>query len=58
MIENFRPGTMEKLGLGYEVLSEINPKLIYAASSGYGHTGGPYSKRPAYDAVVQAMGGV
>ncbi len=57
IVENFRPGTMEKLGLGYDVLSQINPKLIYAASSGYGHTG-PYSKRAAYDAVVQAMGGL
>ena len=57
LVENFRPGTMEKLGLGYEDLKEINPKLIYAASSGYGHTG-PYSKRAAYDAVVQAMGGL
>ncbi|NLC04690.1 MAG: CoA transferase, partial [Tissierellia bacterium] len=57
LVENFRPGTMEKLGLGYEELKVINPKLIYAASSGYGHTG-PYSKRAAYDAVVQAMGGL
>ncbi len=57
IVENFRPGTMEKLGLGYEDLKKINPKLIYAASSGYGHTG-PYSKRAAYDAVVQAMGGL
>ena len=57
LVENFRPGTMEKLGLGYEELKLINPKLIYAASSGYGHTG-PYSKRAAYDAVVQAMGGL
>lgn len=57
IVENFRPGTMEKLGLGYDVLKEINPKLIYAASSGFGHSG-PYSKRPAYDGVVQAMGGI
>lgn len=57
LVENFRPGTMEKLGLGYDILKEINPKLIYAASSGYGHTG-PYSQKPAYDAVVQAMGGI
>lgn len=57
VVENFRPGTMEKLGFGYDVLKEINPKLIYAASSGFGHTG-PYSKRPAYDGVVQAMGGI
>ncbi|SKC42559.1 CaiB/BaiF CoA transferase family protein [Maledivibacter halophilus] len=57
VVENFRPGTMEKLGLGYDVLKEVNPKIIYAAASGFGHTG-PYSKRPAYDAVVQAMGGI
>ena len=57
LVENFRPGTMEKLGLGYEVLKEINPRLIYASSTGYGQTG-PYSQRPAYDAVVQAMGGI
>jgi len=57
LVENFRPGTMEKLGLGYDYLSTINPRLIYAASSGYGHTG-PYSKKAAYDAVVQAMGGI
>lgn len=57
VVENFRPGTMEKLGLGYDYLAKVNPQLIYAASSGYGHTG-PYSKRAAYDAVVQAMGGV
>lgn len=57
VIENFRPGTMEKLGLGYEALKLINPKLIYAAASGFGHTG-PYSTRPAYDGVVQAMGGI
>jgi len=57
VIENFRPGTMERLGLGYEVLKIENPRLIYAAASGFGHTG-PYSRRPAYDAVVQAMGGI
>ncbi|MDP3385924.1 MAG: CoA transferase [Eubacteriales bacterium] len=57
IVENFKPGTMEKLGLGYDVLREINPKIIYAASSGFGHYG-PYSERPAYDGVVQAMGGI
>ena len=57
VVENFRPGTMEKLGLDYDYLATINPKLIYAASSGFGHSG-PYSKRAAYDAVVQAMGGI
>ncbi len=57
VIENFRPGTMEKLGIGYDVLKEINPKLIYAATSGFGHTG-PESHKPAYDMLVQAMGGM
>jgi CoA:oxalate CoA-transferase len=57
LIENYRGGTMEKLGYGYDALKDKYPKLIYAAVSGFGHTG-PYSKRPAYDMVVQAMGGV
>ncbi len=57
VLENYRGGTMEKLGYGYETLKEKYPKLIYAAVSGFGHTG-PYSKRPAYDMVVQAMGGI
>ncbi|MDO5302054.1 MAG: CaiB/BaiF CoA-transferase family protein [Tissierellia bacterium] len=57
IIENFKPGTMDKIGLGYEVLKEINPKLIYVAISGYGHSG-PWSTRPAYDAIVQAAGGI
>ncbi len=55
--ENFRPGTMEKLGLGYDTLRKINPRIIYAATSGFGHTG-PESKKPAYDMLVQAMGGM
>ncbi|MBN2004461.1 MAG: CoA transferase [Anaerolineae bacterium] len=57
LTENFRPGTLEKLGVGYETLRELNPRLIYAATSGFGRSG-PYSQRPAYDGVVQAMGGV
>lgn len=57
IVENYRPGTMEKFGLGYEEIRKINEKIIYAACSGFGHTG-PYSKRPAYDAIVQAMGGI
>jgi len=57
VVENFRPGTMEKLGYGWEDLHVKYPKLIYAACSGFGHTG-PHSKRPAYDMVVQAMGGI
>lgn len=57
IVENFRPGTMEKLGYGWEDLHPRYPKLIYAAVSGFGHSG-PHSKRPAYDMVVQAMGGI
>lgn len=57
LVENFRPGTMEKLGLGWDELEKINPKLIYAASSGYGHSG-PYSKRAAYDMIIQGMSGI
>ncbi len=57
IIENYRPGTMEKLGIGYDVLKKINPKLIYAASSGFGHTG-PDSHKPAYDLLAQAKGGI
>ena len=57
VIENYRPGTMEKLGLGYDELKIINPKIIYAASSGYGHTG-PDSAKASYDILAQAMGGI
>ncbi len=57
LVENFKPGTMDKLGLGYEVLSQVNPRLIYAASSGFGQYG-PYSHLPAYDLIIQGMGGL
>jgi CoA:oxalate CoA-transferase len=57
VMENFTPGTMEKLGLGYDVLQKRNPRLIYAATSGFGQTG-PERLRPALDIVVQGMGGV
>src|SRR6266542_157951 len=57
LVENYRPGTLERLGLGYEQLREVNPRLIYAAVSGFGHTG-PWSHRPAYDMIVQALGGL
>lgn len=57
VVENFRPGTMEKLGYGWETLHPRYPKLIYACASGFGHTG-PNSKDPAYDMVVQGLGGI
>jgi CoA:oxalate CoA-transferase len=57
IVENFRPGTMEKLGYGWEQLHPKYPRLIYASASGFGHTG-PNSKDPAYDMVVQGMGGI
>jgi CoA:oxalate CoA-transferase len=57
VVENFRPGTMEKLGYGWDTLHAKYPNLIYASASGFGHTG-PNSKDPAYDMVMQGMGGV
>ncbi|HUK59322.1 MAG TPA: CaiB/BaiF CoA-transferase family protein [Stellaceae bacterium] len=57
LVENFRPGTMEKLGYGWETIHPKYPRVIYAAASGFGHTG-PYSKHPAYDMVVQGLGGI
>jgi CoA:oxalate CoA-transferase len=57
LVENYRPGTMDRLDYGWPVLRSLNPRLIYAAVSGFGHTG-PYRARPAYDMVVQAMGGI
>jgi crotonobetainyl-CoA:carnitine CoA-transferase CaiB-like acyl-CoA transferase len=57
VLENFRPGTMEKLGLGYATLAKLNPKLIYCAVSGFGESG-PDAGRAGYDLVVQAESGV
>lgn len=57
VLENFRPGVMEKLGFGWDVLHHRYPRLIYGAVSGFGHTG-PDAAKPAYDMVVQARGGV
>lgn len=57
IMENFRPGTMEKLRLDYETVCARNPRIIYCSTSGFGQTG-PYKNRPALDIVVQAMGGV
>src|SRR3981189_749176 len=56
-VENYRPGTLERLGLGYERLCEGNPRLVSAGLSGFGHTG-PGSYKPAYDMIVQALGGL
>lgn len=61
IVENLRPGAMDRLGLSYEVLHEIQPRLIYCAVSGYGRLpeySGPYSGLPAFDTAIQAMGGV
>lgn len=57
VVENYRPGTMEKLGLGYEVLAKVNPGIIYGCVSGYGHYG-PYKDRAGYDIIGQAAGGL
>ena len=57
LVENFRPGTMEKLGLDYESLKKHHPSLLYAACSGFGQTG-PYAMRGAYDMIIQGMGGI
>lgn len=57
LVENFRPGTMEKFGLGYQVLNTRNPRLIMASISGFGQSG-PYASRPALDVIVQGMGGM
>lgn len=56
LVENFGPGTMERLGYGYEALNKINPKLVYCALKGF--LSGPYEKRHAMDEVVQMMGGL
>ena len=57
LVENFRPGAMDRLGIGWNGLKERYPRLVYAATSGFGQTG-PYAQRPAYDVIAQAMGGI
>jgi crotonobetainyl-CoA:carnitine CoA-transferase CaiB-like acyl-CoA transferase len=57
VVENFRPGVTKKLGVDYETLKEINPRIIYASVSGFGQTG-PYAMRPGYDLIAQGMSGV
>ena len=56
VMENFSPGTMDRLGLGYDVLKEINQKIIYASISGFGHTG-PWVSRKSFDPIAQAASG-
>lgn len=56
-VDNFRPGSLEKHGLGYEAVRAVNPRIIYCSISGFGRSG-PWSDRPAYDHVVQAMTGM
>ena len=57
MVENFQPGTLEKWGLGYDVLSAVNPRLIMVRISGYGQTG-PYKDRPGFGRIGNAFGGL
>jgi crotonobetainyl-CoA:carnitine CoA-transferase CaiB-like acyl-CoA transferase len=57
ILENFRPGTMEKLGVGYETIKARNPDIVYSCISGFGHSG-PYRDLPGYDIIGQAMGGI
>lgn len=57
VVENFRPGVMERLGFGFERLSELNPRLVYCSASGYGSRG-PYVKRPGQDLLIQALSGL
>ena len=56
LLENYRPGVTKRLGIDYETLAKINPRLIYASISGFGQTG-PWSQRPGFDLIAQAMAG-
>jgi crotonobetainyl-CoA:carnitine CoA-transferase CaiB-like acyl-CoA transferase len=57
MVENFRPGVMDRLGLGYDALKQVKPSLIYCAISGFGQSG-PLKDNPAYDQIVQGLSGI
>ena len=57
VVENFKPGTADRIGLGFKEMQKVNPKLIYCSISGYGQTG-PYAQRPAIDPIIQAVSGV
>lgn len=57
IVENYRPGVKHRLGIDYDTLSKVNPRLVYASISGFGETG-PYAERPGIDQVIQGMGGI
>ncbi|WP_219418948.1 CaiB/BaiF CoA transferase family protein [Pseudonocardia nigra] len=57
LVENFRPGVTSRLGIDYDTIQQINPRIVYASISGFGQTG-PYASRPGYDLIAQAMAGV
>lgn len=57
MLENFRPGALDRLGLGYEEVQKLNPRIVYCSISGFGHTG-PYRDKPGFDVVIQGEGGI
>lgn len=57
VVENYRPGVMDRLGFSFDELSKVNPRIIYAASSGFGHSG-PMTSSPAYDTIIQGMSGL
>lgn len=57
LVENFKPGVMNRFGLGYQEVAAINPKIIYASGSGYGHSG-PRSQKPSYDIIIQGLSGM
>jgi len=57
VVENFKPGTADRIGLGFEAMRQVNPKLVYCSISGFGQTG-PYAHRPAIDPIIQAVSGV
>src|SRR4030042_70524 len=57
LVENFLPGVINRLGLGYEALSQVNPGIVYCSISGFGQSG-PFRERPAYDPILQAMSGI
>ena len=57
LVENFRPGVMDRLGFDYKTVSEINPRIVYASISGFGNSG-PFREKGAYDMVIQGYGGI